>query len=133
MVITKEGNNATDVHMQTVKHIFNNMPYDIEKKSCGHIIIMGRSSQGLKKFFLPDSKSEFSKFPVEQSQNFLPLKAPSTQLGVFQLRGPILEKGTLNLLIEDTVCEYCFSDPLLEEYHGRFTDIIALKKNDSYC
>ena len=75
----------------------------------------------------------FSKFPAEHSQNFLPLKAPSTQLGIFQHRGPIHEKGTLNLLIEDKVCEYCFSDPLVEEYRGRFTDIIALKNNDFYC
>ena len=84
-------------------------------------------------FFLPGSKNEFSKFPVEQSQNFLPLKAPSTQLRIFKGRGPVHEKGTLNLLIEDTVCEYCFLDPLVEEFRGRFTDINTLKNNDSYC
>ena len=48
--------------------------------------------QGLKNFFLPGSKNEFSKFPVKQSQNFLPLKAPSTQLGIFKGRGPVHEK-----------------------------------------
>ena len=89
--------------------------------------------QGLKECVLPGSKKEFSKFPVEQSQNFLPLKAPSTQLEIFKGRGPIDEKGTLDWLIEVTVCEYCFSDPLVEEYRWRFTDIIALKNNDSYC
>ena len=88
---------------------------------------------GHEKVFLPGSKIEFSKFPVEQSQNFLPLKAPSTQLGIFKGRGPIHEKGTLSLLIEDTVCEYCFSDPLVEEHRRRFTDTIALKNNNSYC
>ena len=60
----------------------------------------------------------FSKFPAEHSQNFLPLEAPSTQLGIFKGRGPIHEKGTLNLLIEDTVCEYCISDPLVEDAVG---------------
>ena len=70
---------------------------------------------------------------MEQSQNFLPLKAPSTQLGNFKGRGPIHEKGTIHLLIEDTVRECCFSDLLVEEYRGMFTDIIALKNNDSYC
>ena len=89
--------------------------------------------QGLKKCFLPGSKNEFSKFPLEQSQNFLPPKAPSSQPGIFKGRGPIHEKGRLNLLIGDTVCEYCFSDPLVEEYRGRFTDIVARKNNDSYC
>ena len=86
-----------------------------------------------KQIFLPGSKNEFSKFPVEQSQNFLPLKAPSTQLEIFKSKDQIHEKGTINLLKEDTVCEYCFSDPLVEEYCGRFIDIIALKNNDSYC
>ena len=70
---------------------------------------------------------------MEQSQNFLPVKAPSTQLEILKGRGTVDEKGTLNLLIEDTVCEYCFSDPLVEEYRGRFTDIIALKNNHCYC
>ena len=70
---------------------------------------------------------------MEQSQKFLPLEAPSAQLGIFKGRGPIHEKGTLNLLIEETVCEYCFSDLLVEEYRGRFTDTIPLKNNDSYC
>ena len=68
---------------------------------------------------------------MEQSQNFLPMKAPSTQLGIFKGRGQIHEKGTLNLLIEYTVCEYCFSDPLVEEYCGRFIDIMILIA-DSY-
>ena len=78
-----------------------------------------------KSFFFLAAKRNF--------QNFLPLKAPSTQLEIFKSRGTIDEKGTLNLLIEDTVCEYCFSDPLVEEHRGRFTVIIALKNNHSYC
>ena len=49
-----------------------------------------------------------AKFPMEQSHNLLPLKAPSTHLGLLKGRDPVHEKGTLNLLTEDTVCDYLF-------------------------
>ena len=55
------------------------------------------------------------------------------ELGMFEGRDIVHEKGHVKNFKEDTVVEYCLQAHKQRKYYGRFAGILALKINDSVC